>query len=103
MAEKLFALFYDYVPDIIERRAPHREAHLAHAAAAADRGELVIAGALGDPPYGAMFAFAVEGPEDVEEFVAADPYVKADLVTGHRIEPWNVVVHGAASTIRRPG
>ena len=22
-------LFYDYVPDIVERRAPHREAHLA--------------------------------------------------------------------------
>jgi hypothetical protein len=26
-------LHYDYVPDILERRAPHREAHLALAGA----------------------------------------------------------------------
>jgi uncharacterized protein len=91
MAERLHALFYEYVPDILERRAPHREAHLAHVGAAADRGELVIAGALGDPPHGAMFAFRVDRPEAIEQFVAADPYVKAELVTGHRIEPWTVV------------
>ncbi len=95
MAEQLFALFYDYVPDILERRKPHREAHIAHAKAAAERGELVIAGALGDPPHGAMFAFRVSGPDAIEEFVAGDPYVDAGLVTAHRVEPWNVVVHGA--------
>jgi uncharacterized protein len=95
MPEQLLALFYDYVPDILERRVPHREAHLSHAKAAAERGELVIAGALGDPPHGAMFAFRVDGPEAVQEFVAGDPYVSADLVTAHRIEPWTVVVHGA--------
>jgi len=92
MAQRLLALFYEYVPDILERRTPHREAHLAHAGAAADRGELIIAGALGDPPHGAMFAFDVEDQVVIEEFVAADPYVKAGLVTGHRIEPWTVVV-----------
>jgi uncharacterized protein YciI len=95
MAETLLALFYEYVPDILERRAPHRDAHLAHATAAAERGELVIAGALGDPPHGAMFAFRVEGPEAIEEFVAADPYVRAELVTAHRVEPWTVVTHRA--------
>jgi uncharacterized protein len=92
MARRLLALFYDYVPDILERRAPHREAHLAHANAAAERGELVIAGALGDPPQGAMFAFDVEDGAAIEEFVGTDPYVVADLVTAHRVEPWNVVV-----------
>ena len=59
----------------------------------AGRGELVIAGALGDPPRGALFGFAVDDPTRVEEFVAADPYVAAGLVIAHRIEPWNVVAH----------
>ncbi len=95
MAQRLLALTYDYVPDILERRVPHREAHLAHAHASAERGELVIAGALGDPPHAAMFAFEVGDAAVVEEFVAADPYVKADLVTAHRIEPWTVVEHRA--------
>ena len=53
----------------------------------------MIAGALGDPPRGALFGFAVDDPARVEEFVAADPYVAAGLVTAHRIEPWTVVAH----------
>ena len=86
-------LAYEYVPDIVERRAPYREAHLAHVAAWHDRGELAIAGAFGDPPAGALFAFDVEDRARVEEFVAADPYVVVGLVTSHRIEPWAIVAH----------
>jgi len=88
---RLLALTYDYVPDILERRAAHREAHLAHIAEWHERGELFIAGALGDPPHGAFFAFDVEDPARVEEYVAADPYVEAGLITAHRVEPWAVV------------
>lgn len=84
-------LFYDYVPDMLERRAPHREAHLAHARSWKDDGRIVMAGALGDPPHGAAFVFRVEDPAAIEAFVEADPYVKADLVTAWRIEPWNLV------------
>ncbi len=90
-ARRLWALTYDYVPGILERRAPHREAHLAHVAAWHERGDLVVAGALGDPPRGAFFAFEVSGAERVEEFVGADPYVDAGLVAGRRVEPWTVV------------
>jgi uncharacterized protein len=84
-------LFYDYVPDIVERRAPHREAHLAHARRWKDDGRIVMAGALGDPPHGAAFVFRVDGPAVVEAFVEADPYVAAGLVSAWRVEPWNVV------------
>jgi uncharacterized protein len=90
---RLLLLAYEYVPDIVSRRVPYREAHLAHVAAWHERGELAIAGAYGDPPSGAIFAFAVEDRARVEEFVAADPYVVAGLVAGHRIEPWTVVAH----------
>jgi uncharacterized protein len=85
-------LFYEYVPDIAERRGPHREAHLALARRWKEEGRLVMAGALGDPPHGAVFVFRADGPAAAEEFVAADPYVSAGLVTAWRVEPWNVVV-----------
>jgi len=87
----LLALYYEYVPDILERRAPHREAHLAHVRGWEQSGRLLIAGAMGDPPHGALFAFDVDDPAAVEEFAAADPYVVAGLVTDRRVEPWTVV------------
>jgi uncharacterized protein YciI len=85
-------LFYDYVENVLERRAPFREAHLAHARGYKEDGRLVMAGALGKPPTGAMFVFLVEDPADVEAFVASDPYVRNDIVTGHRVVPWTVVI-----------
>ncbi len=92
MTVALQSLTYEYVPDILERRGEHRDAHLARLEEWTDRGELVIAGAVGDPPHGAFFGFAAD-PERVEEYVAGDPYVVAGLVVAHRIEPWTVVAH----------
>ena len=82
-----WALFYDYVEGIAEKRAPHREAHLEHIRGF---GGILMAGALGDPPHGALFVF--DSDERIDEFVRADPYGEAGLVTAHRVEPWNVVV-----------
>jgi uncharacterized protein len=83
-------LFYDYVPDILERRGPHRPEHLERIAAAQADGRLVMAGPFGDPPKGAVFVFAGDAAIP-EAFVAADPYVAAGLVVGHRIEPYTIV------------
>jgi uncharacterized protein YciI len=85
-------LLYDYVPDVVERRAPHREEHLRLLRLLKDGGRLLMAGALGDPPTGAAIVFRTEDPADVEAFVAADPYVANGVVTGWRILPWRVVV-----------
>jgi uncharacterized protein YciI len=85
-------LLYDYVENIVERRAPHRELHLAYAGRARDEGKLVQGGALGDPPHTGMLVFRVEDPAEVEAFAAEDPYVREGLVTAWRVEPWNVVV-----------
>lgn len=87
-------LFYEYVPDILERRDPFREAHLAAARAALEDGGLVAAGALGDPPHGAAFVFRGVEDGDIAAFADADPYVVNGLVTAQRIVPWNVVVAG---------
>jgi uncharacterized protein YciI len=91
---RLLALFYDYVEDVLERRAPHREAHLAHVESWTREGGIVIAGALGDPPRGALFAFDADEPA-IEEFVRSDPYVEAGIVDAHRVEPWTVVAERA--------
>lgn len=85
-------LFYDYVPDVLERRDPYRAEHLDHARAAKNRGELVNVGAVGTPPSGAVFVFTTSAGEAIESYASDDPYVRAGLVTGHRIEPWTVVV-----------
>jgi uncharacterized protein YciI len=85
-------LFYDYVEDVVEKRAPFRADHLAHARAWKADGRIVMAGALGDPPHGALFVFRLDDPAEIEAFVAADPYVAGAIVTGHRVVPWNVVV-----------
>lgn len=84
-------LTYTYVDDILEKRGPLREEHLANIAREVDAGRLLSAGAVGDPPTGALFVWT-EGDEDaIAAFVAADPYVTGGLVTGHDVQPWTVV------------
>ena len=87
-------LFYDVVDDYVERRAPLRAEHLALAQAAHERGELLLAGALADPPDGAVLVFAGDDATVAEEFAAEDPYVTNGLVTSWRVRAWTVVVGG---------
>ncbi|HEX9243739.1 MAG TPA: YciI family protein [Anaeromyxobacter sp.] len=88
----LVTLHYDYVPDVLTRRTPFRDAHLAHAREWHAQGKLRMAGAYDPPSGGALFVFDVASAAEVETFVAGDPYVKNGVVTGHRVRPWNVVV-----------
>jgi uncharacterized protein len=87
----MYALFYDYVDNIVERRKPHREEHLVLYREWREAGRLVMGGAVGDPPYGALIVFDVGEPSEVEAFVSVDPYVREGLVTGWRVERWAVV------------
>src|SRR3954465_8314306 len=85
-------LFYDYVENVVERRAPHRERHLAYARRFKDEGQIVMAGAAGDPPPAAVFVFRGDAAPAAEAFAREDPYVREGLVTSWRVEPWNVVL-----------
>ncbi len=89
-----YILLYDLVDNYVERRAPLRDAHLGLAREAHARGELLLAGAFADPVDGAALVFTTEDRTVVERFAAADPYVKAGLVTDWRIRRWNVVIGG---------
>jgi len=87
-----YLLFYDVVPDYVERRAQFRAEHLALGRAAVARGELVLGGALADPVDGAVLLFRGDSPAAAESFVAADPYVRHGLVTRWRVRPWTTVI-----------
>jgi uncharacterized protein YciI len=89
-----YALFYETVDNYVERRAPYREQHLAHATAAHERGELVLAGAFGEPPDGALLVFAGDSPAVAEEFARNDPYVQNGCITKWTVRPWVVVIGG---------
>jgi uncharacterized protein YciI len=80
-----------YVDDVLERRAPHREEHLELIRSWKDDGRLLMAGPLGDPPSGAAFVFKVDDPSELDEFVAADPYVANGIVTSHSVARWTLV------------
>jgi uncharacterized protein YciI len=87
-----FLLLYDYVDNIVERRAPFREAHLSLARESLKRGDLLLGGAFANPIDGAALVFKANDRSTVEKFVQADPYVQNGLVTQYRIRPWTVVV-----------
>jgi uncharacterized protein YciI len=87
-----YALFYDAVDDFIARRGAYREEHLQLAREAHARGELVLAGALADPPAAALLIFQGESPAVAEGFARRDPYVKNGLITGWNVRNWTVVV-----------
>ncbi len=92
-------LFYDVVPDYLERRAPLRAEHLALGRAAAARGELVLGGAYADPADGAVLLFRGESAAVAERFARADPYVKNGLVTRWTVRAWTTVVGTGAAVV----
>jgi len=97
-----YLLFYEVSPDYLARRGDFRAEHLALAWQAVDRGEMVLAGALGDPVDGAVLLFQGDSPEVAERFVRSDPYVKNGLVTRWRVRPWATVVGPGATSPLKP-
>jgi uncharacterized protein YciI len=96
---KHFLLFYETAPDYLDRRPAFRDDHLAYAKAAVERGELVLGGALADPPDRAVLLFRAESAAVAEDFAADDPYVLNGVVTGWSVREWTTVV-GPEAAIR---
>ncbi|ONF95037.1 YciI-like protein [Sphingomonas jeddahensis] len=89
-------LRYDLAPDYLARRGEFRAAHLALAWEAADKGALLLGGAVGEPVESALLLFNDRGA--AEAFARADPYVAQGLVTGWRVLRWHTVVGDTAAT-----
>lgn len=90
-----FALMYELVDDYLPRRTAFRQEHLGLAAAAHERGEIVLAGALADPPDRALLIFRAADRTAAESFARNDPYVLNGLVKRWEVRPWTVVIGGA--------
>ena len=92
-----YLLIYDVVDDYVTRRAPLRAAHITLARQAVARRELVLGGALANPPDAVVLMFRGDSPAAAEAFAKADPYVLNGLVTLWRVREWTTVVgHDAA-------
>ena len=99
---KHFLLFYETGPDYLERRPQFRGEHLRLAWEAFERGELIVAGALADPPDGAVLMFAGEDSSAAENFARNDPYVQNGLVSRWQVREWTTVSGDMAATPVRP-
>ena len=86
----LHLLLYHYVEDVEEARQPFRAGHIAAARAAANRGDLLMGGALADPIDGGVLVFS--GSAAAEDFAESDPYVINEVVTHWTVREWSVVV-----------
>jgi uncharacterized protein len=91
-----YLLEYALIDDYLARRAAFREAHLTLAREAHRRGDLILAGALAEPPDRAALVWRTDDRSVVERFIDSDPYVRNGLVTSWTIRPWTVVIGEAA-------
>jgi uncharacterized protein YciI len=91
-----YLLIYDVVDDYVTRRVPLRAAHIGHARESIARGELVLGGALANPPDGAVLLFRGSSSGAAEQFAKGDPYVLNGLVKTWRVREWTTVLGPAA-------
>lgn len=89
-----YVLFYELADDYLEKRAPLRTEHLALAEKARQAGQMVMAGALANPPDGALLVFKGDSPEVAEAFAKNDPYVHNGLIRKWYVREWTVVIGG---------
>ena len=92
---KHFLLFYELADTYLARRGDFRAAHLKMAWDAAERGTLIMGGALPDPFDTALLLF--NDKTAAENFAKTDPYVTNGLIKSWRVREWNTVVGATAA------
>ncbi len=97
---KYFALIYYVVDGFVSRRTQFREEHLRLVGEANRCGELLLAGALGDPADRALLVFRTQDRSIAEDFARKDPYVINGLVTRWEVQPWAVVIGNDSTTFQ---
>ncbi|MDR2341523.1 MAG: YciI family protein [Campylobacteraceae bacterium] len=85
-----YLLIYEAIEDYMVKRNDFRDEHLKFAKEAQKRGELILAGALGE--RSSAFLFLIDDPKIAEDFAKNDPYVKNNLIITYKLLPWTTVV-----------
>ena len=97
-----YLLFYEVADDYMTRRTQYRDPHLAKAWAASERGELLLGGALSNPPDAAVLLFKGDSPAAAEEFAKSDPYVLNGVVKRWHVREWTTVAGKDAAAPVKP-
>ncbi len=97
-----YLLFYEVGEGYLAGRAEFRDAHLAKAWKASERGELVLGGALANPIDGALLLFKGDSPEVAEKFAQTDPYVTNGIVKRWYVREWTTVAGEGSAIPTKP-
>jgi hypothetical protein len=89
---KYFAAIITLVENVVERRAPYREAHLAYLRGLKAEGRVVLGGAFADPVDTALIIYRGASKADVEKMIENDPYMKNGIWPKVSIREWSVAV-----------
>ena len=89
-----YILFYKTAEDYLERRKAFREQHLSYINEYNKRGEVILAGALANPPDQAIIIFKCDSSSIPENFAMNDPYVLNGVVVEWKLREWAVVIGG---------
>ncbi len=87
-----YMLIYSLQDNYLKDRGQYRAEHLGLAKDAAERGDLVLGGAMDDPADEAILIFRSENEEIAKEFAENDPYVKNGLIKEWKVRKWNAVI-----------
>ena len=82
-----YIMWGTYCEDVLEKRTPHRQAHLDGLATQKDQGILITVG----PTKDLTKVFAIYEAEDeakVKELVESDPYWQNGIWTQYEIKEW---------------
>ncbi|MCM8568671.1 YciI-like protein [Gramella jeungdoensis] len=87
-----YILFYTLTENYLQERGQYRAEHLGLAKDAAEKGELVLGGALDNPADEAVLIFRGADESVAINFAKEDPYVKNGLIKEWKVRKWNAVV-----------
>lgn len=87
---------YQYVPDMVERRAPFREAHRARLRQANADGFLVVGGSYDRPADGALLIVRARDQAEAYAWAAQDPYHQGGLIVSVSVRDFNLAFGGPA-------
>ena len=82
-----YVMWGEYCPDVLEKRVPHRQAHLDGLANQKAAGTLITIGPTKD--LSRVFGiYEAEDAQTVRDLVEADPYWQNGIWTTYKISEW---------------
>ncbi|BAD79167.1 hypothetical protein syc0977_c [Synechococcus elongatus PCC 6301] len=82
-----FVLWGRYCEEVLEKRAPHREAHLAGLAVQKEQGLLITLGPTQDLTH-VFGTYEADTIETVKQAIEADPYWQNGVWTEYEVREW---------------